>query len=62
MDLNLLSAGAAKGLAEALQAPFHAETGAGISGIFGAVGTTDAVLAALSPVTPTIPSVTAQEA
>jgi molybdate transport system substrate-binding protein len=39
VDLNLLSAGAAKGLAQALQAPFHAETGAGISGTFGAVGT-----------------------
>lgn len=39
MDLNLLSAGAAKGLAEALRTPFHAETGAGISGTFGAVGT-----------------------
>jgi molybdate transport system substrate-binding protein len=39
LDLNLLSAGAAKGLVEAMQAPFHAETGAGISGTFGAVGT-----------------------
>ncbi len=36
--LNLLCAGAAKGLVLALQAPFFAATGVGISARFGAVG------------------------
>ncbi|MFO1323319.1 MAG: substrate-binding domain-containing protein [Burkholderiales bacterium] len=36
--LAVLSAGAAKGLVEALQASFRDETGAGIVGTFGAVG------------------------
>lgn len=36
--LNLLCAGAAKGLVQALQEPFKAQTGAAISGQFGAVG------------------------
>lgn len=39
MDLILLSAGAAKGLVEALRTAFHDETGVGITGTFGAVGT-----------------------
>ena len=38
MDLNILSAGASKGLVESLQAQFRAETGVGIHGTFGAVG------------------------
>lgn len=38
MDLNILSAGAAKGLVTSLQQAFTAETGAGIAGSFGAVG------------------------
>jgi molybdate transport system substrate-binding protein len=38
MDLNLLSAGAAKGLVESLQARFTAQTGVGIHGVFRAVG------------------------
>ena len=38
MDLNILSAGASKGLVESLQAQFSAETGVGIHGTFGAVG------------------------
>ncbi len=38
MDLNVLSAGASKGLVESLQARFRDETGAGIRGIFRAVG------------------------
>ena len=38
MDLNVLSAGAAKGLVESLQAQFSAQTGVGIHGTFGAVG------------------------
>jgi molybdate transport system substrate-binding protein len=38
MDLNVLSAGAAKGMVESLQARFAAETGAGIHGTFGAGG------------------------
>ena len=38
MDLDVLSAGAAKGLVESLQAQFAAETGAGIHGTFGAAG------------------------
>ena len=39
MDLNVLSAGASKGLVESLQAQFSAETGVGIHGTFQAVGT-----------------------
>ena len=38
MDLNILSAGAAKGLVTSLQQAFTAETGVGIAGSFGAVG------------------------
>jgi molybdate transport system substrate-binding protein len=38
MDLNILSAGASKGLVESLQAKFTAETGVGIHGTFRAVG------------------------
>ncbi len=38
MDLNILSAGASKGLVESLQAQFRAETGVGIHGTFRAVG------------------------
>ena len=38
MDLNILSAGASKGLVESLQAEFAAETGVGIHGTFRAVG------------------------
>jgi molybdate transport system substrate-binding protein len=38
MDLNVLSAGASKGLVESLQAQFSAETGVGIHGTFRAVG------------------------
>lgn len=38
MDLNILSAGASKGLVESLQARFSAETGVGIDGTFRAVG------------------------
>src|ERR1700694_5655219 len=38
MDLNVLSAGASKGLVEALQRQFAAETGVGIHGTFRAVG------------------------
>jgi molybdate transport system substrate-binding protein len=38
MNLDLLSAGAAKGLVEALQPAFFSTTGAGVSGTFGAVG------------------------
>ena len=38
MDLRILSAGAAKGLVQALQQPFLLSTGAGVQGIFGAVG------------------------
>ncbi len=38
MDLNVLSAGASKGLVESLQAKFTDETGVGIRGTFGAVG------------------------
>ncbi len=38
MDLEVLSAGAAKGLVESLQAAFTAETGIGIHGTFNAVG------------------------
>src|ERR1700693_1708651 len=37
MDLNILSAGASKGLVESLQAQFRAETGVGIHGTFRAV-------------------------
>jgi molybdate transport system substrate-binding protein len=39
VDLNILSAGASKGLVESLQAKFAAETGVGIHGTFRAVGT-----------------------
>lgn len=39
VGLVVLSAGAAKGLVEALAGPFHDETGTGIAGTFGAVGT-----------------------
>jgi molybdate transport system substrate-binding protein len=38
MDLNVLSAGASKGLVESLQAQFGAQTGVGIHGTFRAVG------------------------
>jgi molybdate transport system substrate-binding protein len=38
MDLNLLSAGAAKGLVESLQSRFTSETGVSIRGTFRAVG------------------------
>ena len=38
MDLNILSAGASKGLVESLQAQFRAETGVGIHATFRAVG------------------------
>jgi molybdate transport system substrate-binding protein len=38
MDLNVLSAGASKGLVESLQAQFGDETGVGIHGTFRAVG------------------------
>jgi len=38
MDLNVLSAGAAKGLVESLRGKFFAETGVDIHGTFGAVG------------------------
>ncbi len=38
MDLEILSAGAAKGLVESLQATFEAGTGIGIHGTFNAVG------------------------
>jgi molybdate transport system substrate-binding protein len=38
MDLEILSAGAAKGLVESLQATFVAETGIGVRGTFNAVG------------------------
>ena len=38
MDLNVLSAGASKGLVESLQAQFFAQTGVGIHGTFRAVG------------------------
>jgi molybdate transport system substrate-binding protein len=38
VDLNILGAGASKGLVESLQAQFSAETGVGIHGTFGAVG------------------------
>jgi molybdate transport system substrate-binding protein len=38
MDLNVLSAGASKGLVESLQAQFSGETGVGIHGTFRAVG------------------------
>jgi molybdate transport system substrate-binding protein len=38
MDLSVLSAGAAKGIVESLQARFAAETDAGIHATFGAVG------------------------
>jgi molybdate transport system substrate-binding protein len=38
MDLNVLSAGASKGLVDALGEAFGAETGVGIHGTFGAVG------------------------
>lgn len=37
-NVDLLSAGAAKGLVEALSPQFRADTGAGIAGTFGAVG------------------------
>jgi molybdate transport system substrate-binding protein len=39
MDLNVLSAGASKGLVESLQAQFTAESGVGVRGTFRAVGT-----------------------
>jgi molybdate transport system substrate-binding protein len=38
VDLEVLSAGAAKGLVDSLRAQFGAETGVGIHGVFGAVG------------------------
>jgi molybdate transport system substrate-binding protein len=38
VNLDVLSAGAAKGLVEALQGGFRTDTGAGIAGTFGAVG------------------------
>jgi len=38
VDLNILSAGAAKGLVESLQTQFRTETGVGIHGTFDAVG------------------------
>jgi molybdate transport system substrate-binding protein len=38
VDLNILGAGASKGLVESLQAQFSAETGVDIRGTFGAVG------------------------
>jgi molybdate transport system substrate-binding protein len=38
VDLNVLSAGASKGLVESLQAQFVTQTGVGIHGTFGAVG------------------------
>jgi molybdate transport system substrate-binding protein len=38
MELNVLSAGAAKGFVESLQQAFAAESGTGIHGTFGAVG------------------------
>jgi molybdate transport system substrate-binding protein len=38
MDLHILSGGAASGVVKALQAEFHAQTGADIQGTFGAVG------------------------
>ena len=38
MDLNILCAGAAKGLVGSLKETFAADTGAGIQGSFGAVG------------------------
>jgi molybdate transport system substrate-binding protein len=38
-DLVVLSAGAAKGLVEALAGEFRQATGAGVDGTFGAVGT-----------------------
>lgn len=38
MDLRILSAGAAKGLVQALQQPFLLASGAGVEGTFGAVG------------------------
>lgn len=38
LDLVVLSAGAAKGVVEALAPSFRAETGAGVAGTFGAVG------------------------
>ena len=38
MDINILSAGASKGLVESLQAQFSADTGVGIHGTFRAVG------------------------
>jgi molybdate transport system substrate-binding protein len=38
MDLNILSAGASKGLVESLRAKFRAETGVDIHGTFRAVG------------------------
>lgn len=44
MNLNLLSAGAAKGLVLALQEAFLAETGTRIVGTFGAVGVIEARL------------------
>ena len=44
--LNLLCAGAAQGLVEALQARFLAETGASVAGRFGAVGAMNEALAA----------------
>jgi molybdate transport system substrate-binding protein len=40
MDLNVLSAGAAKGLVEALKVQFSAATGVGIHGTFRSVGAT----------------------
>jgi len=49
MDLNVLSAGAAKGLVESLQARFTAQTGASIHATFRAVGTIKEKLLAGEP-------------
>jgi molybdate transport system substrate-binding protein len=49
MDLNVLSAGAAKGLVTALQQQFSAETGVDIRGSFGAVGAIHEKMLAAEP-------------
>ncbi len=49
MDLNVLSAGAAKGVVESLQTRFSDETGVGVHGIFRAVGAIKEMALAGSP-------------
>jgi molybdate transport system substrate-binding protein len=49
MELNILSAGAAKGLVQALQDGFHSSAGASVSAKFGAVGAIQEQMDAGSP-------------